>query len=243
MNIKNQLHNAPRNQIDNVAQNIVSRLSNQEIKSLSAENILRLYEALALKGLRIVSTRDKAAIKKLSTYSSFSLKYFNQQYAIDSVKQGFPQSSIIQRRLTVNLLNKIYAAETKRLSFLEKLGIDGKTIGRGQLGQPAFQDVSSPKYLKKNFDDYSTKYYIAKQLDKPLNKLSQITIRINAASKSGRSEDDTLKFAVALYHGMYKTIVGIQNKVNDVINWKPIEAELISLGRKDAVDYINEVVS
>jgi hypothetical protein len=43
--------------------------------------------------------------------------------------------------LSTTLVSNLYKAEANRLSFVEKLGFDGSTIGRGQLGKSAYSDV------------------------------------------------------------------------------------------------------
>ncbi|WP_087017135.1 hypothetical protein [Thaumasiovibrio subtropicus] len=271
MNIKARLAQAPRNQKDNVAQEIIHSLSRSALKALSAEDVLRLFEALTQLRPRIVSQRDKAAVKVLASQTQFEKALFTPQLAVDSVKAHFLQSPVVQSHLSAKLVKGIYRVEDQRLSFLERMGIDGKTVGRGQLGQSAFTDVTSPNYLKSPFEQYAKCYFIAKQLNNPLQRVAQINmppysvtvpsnysvvypetsledfvvagylaIRIHKATKQGRTPEDTLKFAVALYHGMYKTVVSIQQQVNDIVNWAPIEAELINQNRQDAVDYINE---
>jgi len=62
-------------------------------------------------------------------------------FGVDLVKKARPDSSIIQSQLTPDLVTRIYAAEKKRLSLPEKMGIDSSTIGRGQVGQSAYNDV------------------------------------------------------------------------------------------------------
>jgi hypothetical protein len=69
-----------------------------------------------------------------------------------------------------------------------------------------------------------------------------LAIRIQAATKSGRSSKDATRFAVAVYHGMASSVIAAQKAVNDEINWVPVEAELKAKGQADQVDYVNEVV-
>lgn len=71
-----------------------------------------------------------------------------------------------------------------------------------------------------------------------------LAIRIAAATKPGRSVTDTMRFAVAVYHGMYSMVRAAQVAVKDDINWAPVEKELLKKGdkEKDGVAYVHEVV-
>ncbi len=69
-----------------------------------------------------------------------------------------------------------------------------------------------------------------------------LAIRIRTATRAGRSPKDVLRFAVAVYHGMFPMVSTAQIAVKDNINWAPVEAELLTQGHQDAVAYVNEVV-
>ena len=43
--------------------------------------------------------------------------------------------------VTERTLQNLYNAEAKRMSLPEKMGFDGETKGRGQIGEPAYNDV------------------------------------------------------------------------------------------------------
>jgi len=53
---------------------------------------------------------------------------------------------------------------------------------------------------------------------------------------------DTSRFAVAIYHGMYKMVFAAQKATNEVIKWDPVEKHLRANGNVDECDYVNEVV-
>ena len=68
-----------------------------------------------------------------------------------------------------------------------------------------------------------------------------LALKIQGATKPGRTSPDTLKFAVAVYHGMFKMVSTAQTAAGNTINWAPVEAQLLSSGRKDEVNYVKEV--
>lgn len=68
-----------------------------------------------------------------------------------------------------------------------------------------------------------------------------LAVKMQAATKAGRNAQDTLKFAVAVYHGMFKMVSEAQTAAGDSITWPPVEAQLLAKGRKDEVNYIKEV--
>jgi len=270
--IKRRLDAAPSNQKDNEAQNIINGATNSELGSLDAEGVLRLYEALAMLPPRIFSSNDKAALTKLRTNTQFQPVTDNLELAVNLIARARPNSDFTQ--LTSELVTRIYAAEKKRLSWYENIGIEGSTIGRGQLGQDAYTDVIDPVNFRNAFEEYINRLFIPELLKDEFtthqhywdfnsykaqiqasysnvyrnNKLEDFVvaaylgIRINAANRRGRSVTDTLRFAVALYHGMRVMVVNAQNAVSDQINWSPVEVELRRQGHTDEVDYVNEVV-
>lgn len=269
--IKSRLASAPQKQKDNEAQNIINGATAAELKSLDAEGILRLYEALAMLPPRIYSSRDKAAMKRLRTYTQFQPVTRTPAYGVGLVKKARSMSHNIQSQLTDVLVTRVYAAEKKRLSWLERHGFDGSTVGRGQLGQPAYTDVKSSKHFRASWETCLTRVFLAKTLTRPLGArdhfdfktykvkvpthypwvyppledfvvAAYLAIRIAAATKAGRSPKDAARFAVALYHGMRKMVVAAQKAAGDDINWAPVEAELLKQGHKDPVAYVNEVV-
>ena len=55
----------------------------------------------------------------------------------------------------------------------------------------------------------------------------------DANKHPGRSPKDSVRFAVARYHGMYKMVRAAQKAVKDDINWTPVETELLKQGFTD----------
>ena len=157
-----RLTSAPSNQKDNEAQNIINGATNLELRSIDAEGVLRLYETLAMLPPRIFSSNDKAALLKLRTNTQFQPISNNLDLAINLIKSARPIPLFVQ--LTPGLISRIYIAEKGRLSILERIGIDGSTIGRGQLGQPAYNDVISPSNFKNVFEEYINRIYIPELL-------------------------------------------------------------------------------
>lgn len=136
------------------------------MKSLDAEGILRLYEALAMLGPRIYSSNDAAAMKKLATHTQFQPITRTPDFGITLVKNARKSSPNIQSLLTSGLVTRIYAAEEKRLSWYERVGIDGATMGRGQLGQLAYVDVKKPVNFKTVLESGLTRVFLARLLSK-----------------------------------------------------------------------------
>lgn len=272
--IKKRLASSPWKQKDNEAQNIIKEATPAELNRLDVEGILRLYEALAMLPPRIYSANDATAMKKLKFNTQFQSVAKTPDFGVGLVKKIRTGSFNVQSQLTPKLVSNIYAAENKRLSLLEKVGIDGSTVGRGQLGQNAYTDVKSPQHFKTALETCLSLVFLSKMLNnapmRPMIDLdfktykikipgsyvtilpyppvedfvvaAYLAIRITAATKAGRSALDATRFAVAVYHGMYPMVAAAQKTVKDVINWAPVEAELLKQGHKDEVAYVNEVV-
>lgn len=270
--IARRLNAAPSNQIDNEAQNIINGVSNIELRNLDAEGVLRLYEALAKLPPRIFSSNDEAALTRLSVQTQFQVVTNHLGVAISLIRSARPNPHLTH--LTPDLVTRIYAAERRRLSALERVGIDGSTIGRGQLGQSAYTDVINPTNFRNVFAEYINRVFIPSLLTTEYNihhhywdfdhytpdiksnynevysdqKLEDfvvaayLAIRISAAVRPGRSPTDTVRFAVALYHGMRTMVFAAQTAVNNTTDWAPVEAHLRGQGHVDEVNYVNEVV-
>ncbi len=273
--IKQELASSSLNEKDNTAQKIIKTATTTELKNLNTEGVLRLYEALNMLAPRIYSQNDARAMERLRTNSQYKPALNSLDEVIILIKNAKINSSIVQSNLTPDLIKRLYAAEKKRLSILEKMGIDGKTTGRGQLGQPAYTDVNNKKNFKKKFESYANRILVANLLKTaPSNKHQKhfnfktyeviipaeyssvinfpaledfvvsayLAIRIIAATRSGRSIKDTMRFSAATYHGMYGMVRKAQKKVGDDVNWPSVEKELIIQGHNDEVNYVKEVV-
>jgi len=175
--IKKRLAFAPERQKDNEAQNIINGATSVELKSLDAEGILRLYEALAMLPPRWYSSRDKAAMKKLTTHTQFQPLPRTPDYSVNLVKSVRLNQPNIQAQLTPSFVTRIYAAENKRLSWYERAGIDGSTVGRGQLGQAAYTDVMSPRHFKVALERCLTRVFIAKLLNNPIGPVQDFDMK------------------------------------------------------------------
>lgn len=264
--VKRRLTAAPSQQTDNEAQNMINGATTAELANLDAEGVLRLYQALIAGWY---SSRDMAAMTRLKTNTQFQPVTNTPEYGVDLVRNAGKTKN--QLLVTAQLVKNIYAAEYSRLSYAEWVGFDGSTIGRGQLGQPAYIDVKTkfgselqacvnrvfiaelfaivpnPSY-RIDFSTYSVKVpanyseVIRYPAIEDFVVAAYLAIRIDVATKAGRSNDDTLKFAVALYHGMFPMVSAAQTAVGDTINWAPVEAHLIGQGFTDEVNYVNEAV-
>ncbi len=272
--IKKRLDAVSRNERDNEAQNIINGASAADLLSLDAEAVLMLYEALRMLPPLFYSARDQAAMKRLAAESQFK-KTSTPDFSVNLVKGARASHPQIQRELTADLVTRIYAAEKKRLSWYEAAGVDGDTVGRGQLGQPAYTDIGKPANFRAELErcvthvyvtriinaqsapaieagkfDSSYKFVIPSQYEmvwrEPVLEdfvvAAYLAIRIESASKAGRSFKDTTRFAVARYHGMFSMVSAAQAAVKNEIDWAPVEKHLRGQGHGDKCDYVNEVV-
>lgn len=268
--IKRRLDAATGNTKDNEAQNLINGASATDLKNLDVEGVLRLYEALAMLPPRIFSSRDEAAMATLKANTQFQPIASTPDYGVGLIQNS--RKTINYQLVTAKIVTNIYAAENKRLSYAERFGWDGATIGRGQLGQPAYTDVknkftaelktcvervfidellsNSPYVPQPNRFDFA-KYEVivpaqySDVIPHPVIEdfvvAGYMAIRVGVASKIGRTQPDTLKFAVALYHGMFPMIAAAQKAVSDEVNWSPVEAHLKVQGNTDEVAYVDEV--
>lgn len=272
--IKSRLAAAASGQKDNEAQNIINGATTADLSGIDAEGVLRLYEALAMLPPRIYSARDDAAMTRLRDNTQFQPVTNTPEYGVNLVKGVGKTNSTL---LTTDHVTRIYAAENKRLSFGEGWAWDGSTIGRGQLGQPAYTDVNT--HFASALKTCVTRVFIAELLADAVGSMSPypkssnfnfgtyevivpaqyssaikypaiedfvvaayLSLKIAAATKAGRSNTDVLKFAVAVYHGMFAMVSAAQTASGDTVNWSPVETQLRSQGNTDEADYVNEVV-
>jgi hypothetical protein len=164
--IRAKLTAASSNTKDNVAQSIINGASVAELKSLDVESVLLLYEALYLMAPRIYSDRDQAAMARLAANTQFQTAA-TPDFGVGLVRTACAGSPVVQMYLSADLVKRIYAAEKKRLSFAESWGIDGDTIGRGQLGQSAYDDVRAPRNFKAELEKCIAHVQLAKLLAVP----------------------------------------------------------------------------
>ena len=68
-------------------------------------------------------------------------KIYYQYQAISILRQSDKLSEKTKSIISTEMIENLYQAEWSRMSFLEKIGIDGSTIGRGQVSQIAYDDV------------------------------------------------------------------------------------------------------
>ncbi|MEE9128505.1 MAG: hypothetical protein V3T84_00680 [Phycisphaerales bacterium] len=163
--IKTRLASVPWGQKDDEARNIIMKgATSMELKSLDAEGVLRLYEALALLYPRYYSADDRAAMERLGKDTQFQPVTKTPDFGVDLIKKARPSQPTIQSQLTPGLVTRIYAAENKRLSWYERIGFDGSSIGRGQLTQLAYTEVKKPKHFKTALETCLTQVYLPRML-------------------------------------------------------------------------------
>lgn len=274
--IKGKLDAVSWDKRDDTAGTIISGASEAEIGNLDDHAVLLLHDALVGGSISYRSQEDTAALEKLVKATKFQPVAANPDYGVGLIKAAKPGNLAIVNELSSDMVTAIYKAEDKRLSNMERYVTDGKTIGRGQLGQSAFEDVINAKYFKNEWETCVRRLVLSTYLagtlqskyqsvflDKTAHKVkfpgnyanvhihpqledfvvaAYLGIRMIRATKSGRSTKDVARFAVAVYHGMFKMVVAAQTAVNDKVNWAPVMTSLIGSGRTDEVAYVNEVV-
>lgn len=193
--IKSRLATAPWPQKDNEAQKLINEATTVELKSIDAEGVLRLCEALVMLPPRVFSKLDAAALKRLADNTQFQPVTNTPEVAIGMIKSARMGQPVIQAQLTAELVNRIYAAEKKRMSWFESHGIDGSTIGRGQLGQSAYEDVKSTRGFKTTWEAYLTRV-----------RLSRILCRYANSSPSSDAPGFDMKNYTVVIPANYKDI-------------------------------------
>lgn len=175
--------------------------------------------------------------------------------SLDTVIEILQESEKLSRNtksvISASLVNNLYKAENKRMSFLEKIGIDGKTIGRGQLSQDAYDDVVKIYTTEigiyeivRNLE-FSGNFY--KDMKNPEIEdfivSAYLAICIENRQKIGRSADDAAKFGIGFYHGARNTIYAAQESSNDLLSFSGPEKVLKNGNekQKDLIRYIEEV--
>lgn len=196
--IESKLNKASKPTKDNVAQDIVSSLTPIEIKRLRPKDMLMLLSALHLNDY--YSARDKEAVKKLKKHHVIKLmtKDNSLKYAIDIIKN----STLLKQKTKVlidkALVERLYAAESKRMGVVEDArivedtlgGIFGVNIsyGDGQLKQIAYEDVKTLLALeyKKFLEIYLVGLFLRGDAQSILNAIavngSKMTISIGKTS-------------------------------------------------------------
>ena len=151
--IESKLNKAEKSIKDNVAQDIVNSLTPIEIKRLRPKDMLMLLSALHLNDY--YSARDKEAVKKLKKHHVIKLmtKDNSLKYAVDIIKNSTFLKQKTKALIDKPLVERIYAAESKRMGVVEDAkivedtlgGIFGVNIsyGNGQLKQIAYEDVKA----------------------------------------------------------------------------------------------------
>ena len=153
--------------------------------------------------------------------------------------------------MSFNLIKNLYKAEAKRLSLTERIGIDGATIGRGQVGEGAYNDVQ--KLFKNEMNKYEIE--VGKKFSGDFKKdmknsdledfivAAYLSICIERRQKNGRTAEDAAKFGIGFYHGASGMIINAQKTDPDTISFTGTEKALSNGSEKDLMNYINEVLN
>jgi hypothetical protein len=174
------------------------------------------------------------------------------QKAIDALVKSNKLSTNTTSVISKAMIENLYKAESKRMSVLEKLGLDGTTIGRGQVGELAYTDVLSKfeneitSYAKDLGIDITKNFYLdIKNEDiEDFIVTAYLSICINNRQKEGRSKEDAAKFGIGYYHGASVSIRKAQATNQDTLSFNGTEQALKNGNKeeKDILNYINEVM-
>ena len=111
--------------------------------------------------------------------------------------------------VTERTLQNLYNAEAKRMSLPEKMGFDGETKGRGQIGEPAYNDVMAK--FKNEYNKYAK--------NNQINKSNIFAKDI----KNEKLEDFLVTFYLAVMHSKTaerrKMFVGCGKIWNSLLSW------------------------
>ncbi len=171
--------------------------------------------------------------------------------AIEILKSSNNLSDKTKGIISVKKVENLYKAESRRLSFLERIGIDGATIGRGQVGEDAYNDVWNlfKSEMKKYESEVRKKFSGDFKKDMKNTDLEDfivaayLSICIDRRQKEGRSAEDAAKFGIGYYHGGKSMIVKAQAKEPNIITFAGTEKALKNGTKeeKDLLNYIMEV--
>ena len=172
--------------------------------------------------------------------------------AISILRQSDKLSEKTKSIISTEMIENLYQAEWSRMSFLEKIGIDGSTIGRGKVSQIAYDDVieNFSEELILYCDEVNATLCYDFNEDSASPNIEDfivtayLSINIERRQKDGRTAEDAAKFGIAYYHGARTTIIKAQESASDKISFSEIESALSSgtKAEKDILNYINEVL-
>ncbi len=172
--------------------------------------------------------------------------------AIKSLKKSEKLSDDTKSVISVKLVNNLYKAEAKRLSLLERIGVDGATIGRGQVGKSAYDDVlkNFKNVISTYEEEVGTKFSGDFKKDMKNTDLEDfivsayLSLCIEARQKKGRTSEDAAKFGIGYYHGASGMIIKAQSTSSDILSFDGTEKALSkgSKNEKDLINYIQEVL-
>ncbi|MFY0633104.1 MAG: hypothetical protein JXQ91_04790 [Vannielia sp.] len=131
-------------QQDDIARYLMMNATSADISALEAEGALMLYNALAFGNSQVAQNRH--ALTQIQLYSRFSMPQNPPDEAAAEVVANIPGVHAVQAHLTGTAISNIYVEEGKRLNWLERRGIDGDSIGRGQLTQKAYDEVRNKAF-------------------------------------------------------------------------------------------------
>lgn len=166
-----------------------------------------------------------------------------------SKRLSFKTKSVMNEQIVRNL----YRAESKRMHPLEKIGIDGETIGRGQVSRKGYKDVVDN--FQEEIEIYSEKMNAKFSRDFRKDMRNRdiedfvvtffLALNIEKRQKNGRSAEDAAKFGIGFYHGARETIVNAQfTNQNDMLSFDGTEKALRkgTKNQQDILNYIEEVL-
>ncbi|MCP5158953.1 MAG: hypothetical protein H6974_01095 [Gammaproteobacteria bacterium] len=161
--IKKQLDSVGYSSRDDEARKIINSSTPTQLQSMDAKSVLLLILELRTGW---ISDDDNNALDRLKKHSQFQPVPDAITFAIDLLKNSMKTDPRVKAELAKKYVTQIYAAEEKRLSTLEQWGIDGDTIGRGQLSNDSYQDVTNKANYLGEFEKFLTHIYIERFLDR-----------------------------------------------------------------------------
>lgn len=208
---------------------------------------------LAEKGTNTSAKREDAEKVESPKYS----ESYGKGIAIAILKTSPDLSKNTKSIMSVDLVYNLYKAEARRMHFLEKIGIDGATIGRGQVSERSYKDVIGA--FGDEMKAYSTELNIefSKNFKTDMGNpyledfivIFYLALTIDKRQRDGRSAEDAAKFGIGYYHGASKAIREAQEQAErelgyDIVPFAGTEAILRSgtPRQRDILCYIEEVL-
>ena len=208
---------------------------------------------------RLAEKRGGSSAKRGGAEQVTALQYsesYGKGIAIAILKNSPSLSQNTKSIMSVDLIHNLYKAEAKRMHFLEKLGIDGASIGRGQVTERSYKDVIGA--FGNEMNAYSAELNIEfsqnfkTDMGNPYLEdfivIFYLALMIDQRQKDGRSAEDAAKFGIGYYHGARPSITQAQKQAEEELGYDKIPFDgtevILRNGtpkQRDILNYIEEV--